>query len=133
MTFSADKTATEIHEAYVDGKYVYATLGGDGGSILTLTQCQKNFALFQSTSTAGKYLSLYMVTNTATIRNIAYFYDKTEVDSLLENVSPKIDIDSEISSESTNPVQNKAIKEYVDAAVANSNVAVQIIKLGVDD
>lgn len=44
-----------------------------------------------------------------------------EVIAYCEGLTPKIEVDSEMSDESENAVSNKAIKAYVDGKVGNIN------------
>ena len=46
---------------------------------------------------------------------------KAYTDAAVKNVKVDIEVDSEMSDTSTNPVQNKAVKGYIDAAIGNIN------------
>ena len=66
------------------------------------------------------------------------YYTKNQIDDIVQTlwsrileqiVNEKIQVDDQLSSESTNPVQNRVIKEYLDSKVNISDIDVTIQSL----
>lgn len=61
-------------------------------------------------------------------------YTGQEVEQLLDQVAggggSSVTVDAAISATSTNPVQNKVIKEYIDAQVGSINTILETIIAG---
>ena len=88
-TFTSDKTATEIYEAYNNGRYIYAV---DAYSeIYALTQCTKSFSNFEKFATSAKLSELFLITDSKTVRVSNTFYTKTEVDTIVEELEAQLD------------------------------------------
>lgn len=116
---SANYTASDIYEAWVGGRSVYAIYNGRIYYPDSIQPIEENyyFAVF-STTEGSMGSSLWFEGNTVSIDDdaqniyakIADVYTKEEVDTkIAENAGTDITVDSALSPTSTNPVSNSAI------------------------
>ena len=116
--FTADKTATEIYEAYNAGKYIYAVFGSYG-SIMHVTQIGSSFANFESFSTSGNCSSIYTVTNQKTVHIANDYYTEAEIDTKLAAKADQTSF-NEVSALVGDTAVSKQISEAVDGLVSYS-------------
>lgn len=128
--YTADKTFAEIKAAYDAGQQPFVVYGGGSDVIYTLAFCyfsspEQMFMDFERYLVGGDELKtvtmrIYSYT-TSSGSNIAQRTDEFEIPAGGGG------IDSAMSDTSTNAVQNKTIKAYVDDHVGNINALLETI------
>ena len=127
--YSTNKTFNEVMSAYVAGASAYFHVGSSYIAISTYTSNSTastligfdwdNLKIYQwvHVSIGATVLSSFDMQATTTEHGFMSSADKIKLDNIDEGANKTI-VDDSISSDSINPVQNKAVKEYVDAKVA---------------
>lgn len=117
-TPTGDNDATT--KAYVDSKVAAGGVTVDAEMSSTSTNPVQNKAI--TAALAGKAGTSAATTSANGLMSAA---DKKKLDGVADGAN-KITVDSAVSASSTNPVQNKAVKSYVDNKVSGFQTASQV-------
>lgn len=144
ISTSGTPTASQVIEAvnaYRDGRNVVCAVSLDGitlyTSVLSAAFLEGMYLLLVETRIANGTDTLFVTDGTnVTTEDVSsgggnyslgsddsniYLYSDGEVVSTVTIPTPSIDVDSSMSATSTNPVQNKVIKTYVDNEISTVN------------
>lgn len=131
--YTADKTFAEIEEAYNNG---------------CVLECNYNKVIYQLNSAYPNVTFLFVNSGNNGHKLITFFkngvirYSETNYKNLIETIENNLNkeiankadktdiptIDAEISAESENPVQNKVVKEYVDAHIPTKEEVIALLE-----